>query len=250
MAKLVILGSSYAVPDEHHENTHMALVGEQNMVLIDCVGTPVVRLKRAGLDFNDITDIILTHFHPDHVSGVPLLLMDMWLLGRQRPLRIYGLHYTLDCMQKLMSFYDWENWPNFFPVSFHRLPDNEMTLVMETNEFTVFSSPVRHFLPTIGVRVEFQKQVLAYSCDTEPCPALVGLARDADMLIHEATGETPGHSSAAQAAAIATEAGAKSLCLIHYRTGDFDYNSLVPEAKAGYNGPVTLAQDFMEFEFE
>src|SRR5512146_2633139 len=107
MPRVVILGSSNAVPSAGHENTHLAVVGEQRMVLVDCVSNPVVRLEQAGLDINDITDLILTHFHPDHVSGVPLLLMDMWLLGRRRALQIYGLSHTLDRMEKLMELYGW-----------------------------------------------------------------------------------------------------------------------------------------------
>ena len=96
MPKLIILGTAHAIPDENHENTHLALIGEQRQVLIDCTGSPVVRLKKAGIDLNSLTDIFLTHFHPDHVAGIPSLLMSMWLLGRRDPLNIYGLQYTLD----------------------------------------------------------------------------------------------------------------------------------------------------------
>jgi hypothetical protein len=43
MPKLVILGSSTNIPDQHHENTHMVLVGDDHMVLIDGPGNPFVR---------------------------------------------------------------------------------------------------------------------------------------------------------------------------------------------------------------
>jgi len=114
MPKLIILGSSNSIPDANHENTHMVLVGKNSTVLIDCANNPIIRLSQAGIDFNNLTDIILTHFHPDHVSGVPLLLMDMWLMGRKRALNIFGLHYTLDRMEDLMGFYGWSDWPKFF----------------------------------------------------------------------------------------------------------------------------------------
>lgn len=252
MPKLIILGSSNAIPDEKHENTHMALLGSERAILIDCVSNPVVRLAQAGIDFNQqLTDLILTHFHPDHVSGVPLLLMNMWLLGRKRPLHIYGLHHTLDRVVDLMGFYDWEHWPNFFPVVFHHLPNQEMMPVIETREFNVFSSPVRHLVPTIGLRVEFPEsgRVLAYSCDTEPCPEVVKLANNADVLIHEAAGASMGHSSASQAGSIARDAHTQKLYLIHYPTGKFDYYSLLPLAEEAFDGPVALAEDFMTLEF-
>ncbi len=246
MVRLIILGSSNAIPDERHENTHMVLVGEQRTVLIDCVGTPTVRLKQAGVDPSQITDLILTHFHPDHVSGVPLLLMNMWLLGRKRPLHIYGLHYTMDCLEDLMGFYGWQEWPNFFPVAFIRLPEEEGVLVLEGPEFRILASPVRHFVPTIGLRIETGEQTLAYSCDTEPCAAVVGLAREADWLLHEATGPGFGHSSPAQAATVASEAGAKRLVLIHYPTGAFARPGWAEQAEPHFAGPVSLAEDFQE----
>jgi ribonuclease Z len=250
MPKLIILGSSNAIPDETHENTYMALVGNERTLLIDCANNPFSRFRSARLNFHEITDMILTHFHPDHVSGVPVLLMDMWLLGRKRPLDIYGLHHTLDRIEDLMGFYNWEHWPNFFPVTFHRLPQTELIPVLENNEFRVFASPVRHLMPTIGVRIELLEtgKVLAYSCDTEPCPNVVELAADADVLIHEATGATPGHTSGAQAGSIARQADARRLYLIHYPTGDHDPRPLVDEARKTFGGEVYLAEDLMEIE--
>jgi ribonuclease Z len=251
VAKVVILGSSNAVPDAEHENTHMAIVGKERSILIDCVSNPILRLRQAGVDFDEVTDLILTHFHPDHVSGVPSLLMNLWLLGRKLPITIHGLSHTLDRMENLMGFYEWKKWPDFFPVTFHRLPELEMNLVLATSEFRVYSSPVHHFIPTIGLRVEFPEteKVMAYSCDTQPCAEVVRLAAGADVLIHEATGATTGHSSATQAGEIARQAEVGRLYLIHYPTGGTNHQTLTAEASDAYGGPVALAKDFMHLEF-
>jgi len=251
MPKLIFLGTSNAIPDENHENTHMVVVGKQRTVLIDCVNSPILRLQKVGVDFNNLTDLIVTHFHPDHVSGVPQLLMNMWLMGHRRPLNVYGLHYTLDRVEDLMGFYGWSEWPNFFPVVFYRLPAEEMTTVMECDEFRILSSPVQHFIPNIGLRIEFREsnKVVAYSCDTEPCQQVIRLAEGADLLIHEASGELPGHSSAAQAGTAARQSEAGSLYLIHYPTGQFTLNNLTQEAKKQYQGPVTQAEDYMSLDF-
>lgn len=250
MPKVIILGSSNAVPSINHENTHFIIVGEQRSILVDCVSNPIVRLEQAGVDFNELTDIVITHFHPDHVSGMPLLLMGMWLMGRTRPLNLYGLHYTMDRLEDLMGFYNWAEWPNFFPVGFYRLPEREMAQVLDCEEFKVYSSPVHHMIPTIGLRVECKNPgtVLAYSCDTEPCEQTVQLADGADILIHEATGEFLGHSSAEQAGQIATKAEVGKLYLIHYPTGRFANGNLVQEAGKTYKGEVILAEDFMTIE--
>ncbi|RME06841.1 MAG: MBL fold metallo-hydrolase [Anaerolineae bacterium] len=249
MAEVIILGSANSIPDERHENAHLAIVGQQEFILVDCVGTPIVRLQQAGLDFKRLRHLVLTHFHPDHVSGVPLLLMNMWLLGRRQPLFLYGLEYTLTRVKWLMDAYGWQTWPDFFPVHFCEIAEQPLAPVVETEEFRLWASPVEHLIPTIGLRVEAADGgVLAYSCDTQPTPSVVELARGADVLIHEATGEAVGHSSARQAGEIAQEAAVRRLYLIHYDVRS-DPHALIPQARQTFQGEVALAEDFLRLTF-
>ena len=250
MAKLVVLGSSNAVASNQSENTHMALLGGDRNVLVDCVNNPLRRLMEYGVDHENLTDLILTHFHPDHVSGAPLLLMDMWLRGRRKPIDIYGLHHTLDRIEGLMAMYSWADWPDFFPVTFHRLPLTELVPVLESDALRILASPVHHLIPTIGLRFEFKhsEKVIAYSCDTEPCAEVVRLASGADVLFHEASGESIGHSSAEQAGEIARQAEVSALYLIHYPTGEFNNGDLVAEARRKFSGELKLATDLMTLE--
>jgi ribonuclease Z len=250
MAKIIILGSSNAIPTVEGENTHLAILTKSHTILVDCGANPVVRLEQAGIDYNTLTDIILTHFHPDHVSGLPLLLMDMWLAGRRKPITIYGLHFTLDRAEAMMGLYDWADWPNFFPVNFCRVPADELSIIMENPEVRILCSPVKHFLPNIGLRFEFlsEDKTAAYSCDTEPCQTLLPLASGVDVLLHESAGAETGHSSAAQAAEVARQAEVGALYLIHYPTGKFSRQGLIDEAKTKFPGPVFLARDFMTID--
>ncbi len=71
--EIIVLGSANAIPDESAENTHFLVQVGQRVVLVDCAGSPLVHIPKAGVNFDQIEDIILTHFHPDHVSGVPAL---------------------------------------------------------------------------------------------------------------------------------------------------------------------------------
>ncbi|NQU29294.1 MAG: MBL fold metallo-hydrolase [Anaerolineae bacterium] len=250
MAKIIILGSSNAIANKDHENTHMVLIGNTRIVLIDSPSNPILRLQDIGVEYNDITDLILTHFHPDHISGVPIFLMDMWLRGRTKPLDIYGLEHTLERMENLMDAYGWKNWPKFFPVTFNRLPSVERAPVLSSADFDIFSSEVRHMVPTIGLRVEFKdsNKIAVYSCDTQPCQEVVRLARGANILIHEASGDVIGHTSSRQAAEIAAEADVGHLYLIHYPTGDFWQDNLLEDARNHFDGNVTLAEDLMVLE--
>ncbi len=249
MGTIVILGSANAVPDQYHENTHLLVQEGNRAILVDCTGNPIAELNRTGVNPEALSDIILTHFHPDHISGVPLLLMDLWLLGRRKPITLHGLADTLTRMETMMNLYDWREWPNFFTIHYHALPETDQTSVILDDDFSITASPVKHLIPTIGVRIEFRRsgRILAFSSDTEPCPSMIELSRQADLLIHEATGSSFGHSLPRQAGEVAHQAGVKALSLIHYPI-NLDAEKWLCEAKEAFEGPVSLATDNQRIE--
>lgn len=254
MAQIVILGSAAAVNDAQHDYTHFLLQGEEDTpILVDAGSNPLGKIKNLGVDDESLQDVILTHFHPDHVAGIPNMMMMMWLLGRKAPLRIYGLHHCLNRIEDTMEAYGWQEWPNFFPISFQRISQRNDAALLENKDFRIRAFPVRHYdVPTIGMRVENKHngRVLAYSCDTMYFPGLLEIAADADILIHEAAGDDGfGHSSARQAGEVAQQAGAKALYLIHYQVWNADPAPLVDEAAAKFDGPVYLCKDYDEIAF-
>jgi ribonuclease Z len=248
MLRLIFLGTAHAVPDETHDNTSLAINAGERSLLVDVTGNAVVRLQQAGIDLFRVTDIFLTHFHPDHVGGLPSLLMSMWLLGRQEPLNIYGLEHTLERVKQLMNLYDWDQWAGFFPLHFYSLPKERLHPALQYDEIRVYTSPVDHMIPAIGLRVESTHtgKILAYSGDTGPCAAVVELAKNADYLIHEASGGYNGHSSATQAGGIAARASVANLYLVHT---DPDEGSLESKAQKKFPGQVIRAEDFMTISF-
>lgn len=244
MATLTFLGTANAVPDKDHENTHLIIDATERVILVDCAGNPVVRLDQAGIDPLSITDIILTHFHPDHISGLPLLLMDMWLMGRKDPIHIYGLSGVIVRVEQMMALYEWQDWDGFYPVNFQTIPEVEYSTLIDTNSVKVWASPVKHYIPAIGIRLWVPTGTMCYSSDTAPSEALIRLAEGVDVLIHEATGEGVGHTTPECAGAIATKAGAKKLILIHY-SPKTDLEAWVDKAKQSFEGDVYPAKDFM-----
>jgi ribonuclease Z len=250
MVKLIVLGSSCLVATETQRPTHLACLGIEHGLLIDCGVSPNGRLEALGVDRDRIEDIFITHFHPDHASGLTLFLMELCLRGRSAPLRVYSGAETIRRIRKVMQMYGWKKMPGQFPVSYRSVKRGKCTPVLENSEFRVLSTPVKHVVPTLGVRVEILAagKSFVYSADTEPSANLAALARGADLLIHEATGAGVGHSSAAQAASIAKDARAGKLLLIH--TNPYaDREALLTEARAIFPGEVILASDKMEIEW-
>ena len=245
MARITFLGTASAVPNQTHQNSHFILETDRRVILVDCAGNPVVRLEQAGIDPRTITDLILTHFHPDHISGAPLLLMDLWLMGRIDPLTVHGLDNVVKRFEKMMGLYEWHDWKGFYPVNFHGLPGDERSPVLKDESINVQSSVVCHMIPAIGLRFELPDFVIAYSTDTGPCEQVIRLAEGADILIHEASGSSNGHSSPAEAGEIAGLAGVKTLVLIHYPP-ETEITDLALEAGTTFSGDVIVAEDMMQ----
>jgi len=246
MAEAIFLGTGHAVPSLQQENTYIALAGEHHTVLIDCGGSPYRQALRANLDLSRLDVIILTHFHPDHVYGLPALLLALCLTGRQAPLKIYALPEISQSVQAMLALYHPEQWPAMFALSYHVIAPEPGTLVLNNSDFQITAAPVKHVIPTIGLRVlnHLSGNVLAYSSDTEPCHNVQLLAQNASLLIHEATGARPGHSSAAQAGVVAQKAGVRQLVLVHYDAQATPPEALKQAARRAFTGQVSVAQDF------
>lgn len=247
MKKITILGTASAVPDKLHQNTHFIIESDSTVILVDCPGNPFVRLNEAGVDPLTITDLVLTHFHPDHISGLPLLLMDLWLIQKKDPLNIYGLPEVLEKCKKMMALYSWKDWKEFYPINFHEVSEQGISTLIDCNDVKLQAVPVYHLIPTIGIKAIFIEGTFCYSGDTEPCDSVIQLAKDCDILIHEATGTQTGHSSAADAGKIAQAAGVDNLFLIHYPL-DMDRHKMVEAAKEHFSGDIVVAEDLMVIE--
>ena len=106
---------------------------------------------------------------------------------------------------------------------------------------------------TLGVRIERDGVVVAYSADTGPMGDVGPLAESADVFICEATlqdsdEEWEGHMTAAQAGAAAAAASAKKLLLTHLPPGRDAGLSLSEAHKTSGDAQVQLAVDGLKLE--
>ncbi|MFB0546468.1 MAG: MBL fold metallo-hydrolase [Anaerolineae bacterium] len=250
MPQLTILGSAAAVPDICHDNTYMILKGKASSILIDCGGSPLQRVQRVGVPLKTLEALIVTHHHPDHIYGVPVLFLGLCLYDHPG-LHVFGPAESIATILSFMDLLEWESWPTPFPVSFHEVEMMEEYPVIDSAEFEITAAPVRHFIPTIALKVVSKEtgRSIVYSSDTEPCESLFRLAQGVDILIHESTGPYPGHSTSAQAGIMAQRCRVKKLVLIHFPVLNVDLEALRQAAQAEFEGAVDLARDFAVYPF-
>jgi ribonuclease Z len=123
------------------------------------------------------------------------------------------------------------------------------SVVAHTEAFHITAAPGRHSVPVMGLRFESVQggAVIAYSADGEPCDGVRWLAKDADLLVHEATGAFPFHSTAEVAATLARAAGAKRLVLVHLAPLANDLEVQRRAASAVFGQDVSLGNDLDRF---
>jgi phosphoribosyl 1,2-cyclic phosphodiesterase len=226
-------------------------------ILIFDAGTGIRQLGNALVSqaTGDELDILLSHFHIDHVEGLPFFTP---LFAKNQVVRLWAGHLqptcrVADAVRKFMSF----------PL----LPF-EVEALQATVEFrdfnsgdtidlrpgvTVRTAPLNHPGGATGYRIEYADRSIAYLTDTEigdrPIDAaLLALAKDATLVIIDATytdEELPlhagwGHSSWQQGIRLADAAGAARLCLFHHDPDHDDAFMDAIAAAASASRPGTI----------
>jgi ribonuclease Z len=245
MPDLIVLGTAASIPDAEHDTVALALRGSGWAVLVDCGGSPLHKLASFGVKPDDVQAVILTHRHADHVYGLPMLVQGLWLGGREAPLPVYGPGEAIDVAYNLLELFSLVEREGIFPLEWHRIPPREGIRVLEIGDVRITATPVVHGnSDTRALRFDSLTtgRSIVYSADTEPCQPLIDLAAGADLLVHEATGDHDGHSSPAEAAELAREAGVVHLALIHYPVVGIDLERW-RSAATGFPGTVRLAHD-------
>ena len=88
--KVIILGTSGGIPTIERNLPAIAIKKDREIILFDCAEGTQRQMGRAKLSVSRINKIFITHLHGDHIMGIPGILQTLSLLGRKKPLSIYG----------------------------------------------------------------------------------------------------------------------------------------------------------------
>jgi ribonuclease BN (tRNA processing enzyme) len=231
-------------------------------VLVDVGDGAVTQLLRAGIALSEIEFVAITHLHWDHILGYPAFVWGSWCAGRAR-LRVVGPPGTADMHQRLVeSFYrEQAEWAIDLGYRRSGWDDTEVVDVdsgwsIELDGCVIEAGRVEHPpMTALGHRFTVGRRSVVISGDTARCEDLVGLARDADLLIVDACAAAPAgnvtparrkvldrlhdfHASPQDCVDMAADARVPRVVLTHH----------LPEASLefspeGYRGEVIVGND-------
>jgi ribonuclease BN (tRNA processing enzyme) len=242
--RVTILGSGGGAPSATRE-TSCVLVRDGRYALLLDAGSGVRRILAGtpALDEIEHLDVVLTHFHFDHLCGLPYLQwleldVTIWAPGAwlyDRP--------SAEILAALRS-------PPISPTDVSGWPLEELrqgTQSLSGFDLRAGAQP-HHRAPSAGLRVDDE---LAYITDTPYEDSSVELARGVRHLLHEAwsTSSAPEaadrDATAADAGRVARQAGVERLTLIHLNPEIRDFAAVADDARSQF-AAVAVAEDGME----
>ncbi len=241
MSTITLLGTGTCQIELERRASSVLLELDRMRILFDCGHGIVQQLLEVGIQPNDIEHIVLSHFHPDHVSDlIPLLHAGAW--SRRNP-RTTDLHiYGPPGVQKLI-----DGFVNVFGASSFQQPSYSIVVSEVTEER--FSIGPHSFdfisLPPAGnhgLRFEWGGKRFAITGDSHFHEAEIAFLRNVDLAIIDS-----GHIEDAEIVQLAVESRAKVMVCSHlYREFDASHLQKLAEDN-GYQGTIIVGRDLMTF---
>lgn len=141
--EIVFLGTSCMVPtkERNHQSIYLSYRGEG--VLVDCGEGTQRQLKIAGIKPTKISVILITHWHGDHVLGLPGLIQTLNALGFEHTLRIYGPVNSKKYFNHMFKAFS-------FKIKFECSIQEIKNSVVDLKHIVIHSKELKHSTPCIG----------------------------------------------------------------------------------------------------
>ena len=146
--KLIFLGTSSMVPTKQRNHSAALLIYNEEGILIDCGEGTQRQLKIAGIKPCSITKILITHWHGDHVFGLPGLIQTLGSEEYSGTLKIYGPRGSKAMIAKILEAFVFEARLDY------EVFEVESGIFFENTEFSLQAMPLKHSVPCLGFRFQ------------------------------------------------------------------------------------------------
>ena len=153
MLELCTLGTGGTLPLADRALSSLYVRQNGRAMLIDCGEGTQVGIRKLGWGFRCIEDVLLTHYHGDHCTGLAGLLLSLEKAGKTEPLRIWGPKGLKRVVEGLCVIVP----PLSYPVLLHELPPEGSEI--EAIGLQIRAFPVDHGgIPCYGYRMTLPRK--------------------------------------------------------------------------------------------
>lgn len=242
--EIFLLGTGTAIPIKQHSPSGLIVKAGGQCLLFDIGPGTLGRLHLAGVEYDQINHLLLSHLHPDHTLDLAtLLLIFNYAPSAERttPFPITGCRGLEDFYTRMIDLY-----PELAPISYklelHQVYQDKFPI----GNLDIKCVPTGHTPDSVAYRVDDGNHVMVYSGDATTRGELVRLAKSVDVLVCECSfpsgWETEDHLNADMVGEIAQQAGVKSLVVVHAYPPALAVD-LIGQICNHYHGEVQLAVD-------
>ncbi len=254
-------------------------LGNGDKFIFDIGSGSAERISSLQIPYDYLDKIFIGHLHADHIGSLAEVFIGGALMGRQKPLRVWGPSGSVPelgtayAIQKMKEMYTWDLAGRVGLVDFRGYAIKvsefdykaENAVIYKDNGVTIRSFPAIHSLDgPVSFSLEWNGLKFVFGSDTYPNKWFNEYAKDADLVVHECFVAVPDlikkmRFTPEQALLVGTqihtspEAFGKVMSMIKPRHAvayhffkDFDTTAAVNDRiRKTYDGPLSLAEDFM-----
>ena len=254
-------------------------LGNGDKFIFDIGTGAAERISSLQIPYDYLDKIFIGHLHADHFGSLGEMFIGGALMGRQKPLRVWGPTGrtpelgTAYAVQKMKEMYTWDLAGRVGLVDFrgYSIEVNEFdykaenAVIYEHNGVTIRSFPAIHSLDgPVSFSLEWKGLKFVFGSDSYPNKWFLEYAKDADLAVHECFVAAPDlvrkmrftpesallvgtqiHTAPEAFGKIMTEIQPRMAVAYHFFK-DFDTTAAVNDRiRTTYDGPLSLADDFM-----
>jgi ribonuclease Z len=252
MTEICFLGTGGSVATKERDNMSFLIDHDETLILVDCPGTVIQKIKKLDYDPRRVTSILVTHIHPDHIYGLPSfvhsLMLDRCLI------RLFGSKEAVQFCQDLLDLFHLRDEKIKAKIEFVSLNPGENFELKESLQCVSYKVP--HSSSSLAYRFHFEedKKELLYSGDTPLNPLFFKEASGVDYLIHDCSAPSrffkkyPSlhtvHTHSLELGKLSQQAKVKCLIPCHFFGElEFPFSEIEDEIRKNYKGRLIIPED-------
>jgi len=142
--EIIFLGTSAMVPTKERNHSSVLVSYGTEGILVDCGEGTQRQIKIAGIKPSKVTKVLISHWHGDHVLGLPGLIQTLAKNGYEKTLEIYGPKGTKERMSHLFKAFSFEDKINI------KIEEITKKRFFEGEDFFLEALPLEHSIETLG----------------------------------------------------------------------------------------------------